>query len=298
MNLETNRIGNAITSFDAVVPAILHKKTLLSSYNPCEYVTVSDSVDDRVVTSDKRICTPPNDNDYVMNDERISDSVRLSLNMNYNGDFFDKKNKPDFIKTVSASELADILKDKPLDNSIIADLINDLLYDAAAQDGYEGITLSDSDYITESEVSDALKTIGGKLTASDLFSPIQDIELPSISTGTGIGTGSGTKIDSDIEIKVDFGSDPNVKLPDLGEPPSGKEIIQPIRDSMPFLSDFKIGGRDAACPVADISFSLAGFNFEQIIDSHCDVIEKNRKFIELIASLIWAFAALRMILSA
>lgn len=67
---------------------------------------------------------------------------------------------------------------------------------------------------------------------------------------------------------------------------------------MPFLSDFKIGGSDAACPVADISFSLAGFNFEQIIDSHCDVIEKNRKFIELIASLIWAFAALRMILSA
>ncbi|WP_339384700.1 hypothetical protein [Xenorhabdus bovienii] len=296
MNLETNRIGNAITSFDAVVPAILHKKTLLSSYNPCEYVSVSDSVDGKVVTSDKRICTPPNDNDYVMNDERISDSVHLPLNTNYNGDYFNKKNKPDSIKTVSASELADILKDKPLDNFIIADLINDLLYDAAAQDDYDGITLSDGDYITESEVNDALKTLGGRLTAADLFSPFQNIELPS--TSTEIGTGGGEKVDADIDVKVDFGSDPNIKSPDLGEPPTGKEIIQPIRDSMPFLSDFKVGSRDAACPVADISFSLWGFNFDQTIDSHCDAIEKNRKFIELIASLIWAFAALRMILSA
>ncbi|MDE1493934.1 hypothetical protein KKJ25_02875 [Xenorhabdus bovienii] len=288
-------LPNAITSFSAYVPVVIHRKEIKNNYKSCEYP--------RIVNQDgsmevKTVCTPPKESDYSFRSEKSSVYVSSSLNYNYDGNYFNEKNNSSSIKIVSASELTHLLKDQPIDNSIVANLINNLLHESAAQKDYEGITVSDGDYITESEVSEELKTVGGRLTTADLFSPIQDIELPSISTGTGIGTGSGTKIDSDIEIKVDFGSDPNVKLPDLGEPPSGKEIIQPIRDSMPFLSDFKIGGRDAACPVADISFSLAGFNFEQIIDSHCDVIEKNRKFIELIASLIWAFAALRMILSA
>ncbi|MBD2805256.1 hypothetical protein ID855_11250 [Xenorhabdus sp. ZM] len=128
---------------------------------------------------------------------------------------------------------------------------------------------------------------------------MQNIEIDSSSHDTTINNnGGGNGGEGNINVKVDLGIDPQIKAPDLDELPTGKEIIQPIRDSMPFLSDFKIGSRDAICPVADISFSLFGVNVDETINSHCDIIEKNRKLIELIASIVWAFAALRMILSA
>ncbi|CDG21376.1 protein of unknown function [Xenorhabdus poinarii G6] len=292
------QISGAVTSYDAVVPAILHKKTLKPNYRPCKYITVSEVVDDIPVNTNKYMCTPPNDGDYVINDSRISESVYLSLNTDYKGDYFTKKNESNLIKSVSANELADILKDKPLNNNVVADLINDLLYDAAAQDNYEGMVLNDNDYIKESEISDALITLGiDKLTARDLFSPYQNIEINSSTNEKNINN-SGGNTDITVDAKVDLGENPNIKSPDLDEPLTGKEIIQPIRDSMPFLSDFKIGSRDAICPVADISFSLFGVNVDETINSHCDIIEKNRKLIELIASIVWAFAALRMVLSA
>ncbi|CDH04534.1 hypothetical protein XBO1_1300108 [Xenorhabdus bovienii str. oregonense] len=291
-------ISGAVTSYDAVIPAILHTKKLKSDYHPCEYITVSEIVNDKPVETNKYMCTPPNDKDYVISDSRISERVYLSLNTDYKGDYFTKKNESNLIKSVSGNELAHILRDKPLDNNVVADLINDLLYDAAAQDNYDGILLNDDDYIKESEISDALKKLGvDKLTVSDLFSPYQNIEINSSSNETNINHGGGSG-DITVDAKVDLGENPNIKSPDLDAPPTGKEIIQPIRDSMPFLSDFKIGSRNAACPVADISFSLFGVNVDETIDSHCDMIEKNRKLIELIASLVWAFAALRMILSA
>ncbi|OKP02013.1 hypothetical protein [Xenorhabdus eapokensis] len=286
-------IGGANTAYSATIPAILHVKTLKSDFSPCSYVDLATTKN----TESKYMCVPSTDNDYIINDKKISNVIRLSLNADYKGSYFKNKNKLNSVKSVSSSELANILGDEPLDNSIIADLITDLLHDAALQDGYQGIPVSDGDYISESEIADVLKTLGkDKLTARDLFSPYQNIEIDQSTNETTINNGGG-KTDVNVDAKVDLGEDPNIKSPDLEEPPTGRDIIDPIKNSMPFLSDFKLSGRNATCPTVNDHFSLMGYEFNLVIENHCPLIEKNRNFIELIASLIWALVALRVLLS-
>ncbi len=290
-------LPNAITSFSAYVPVVIHRKEIKNSYNPCEYP--------RIVNQDgsmevKTVCTPPKESDYLFSAEKSSVYVSTSLNYDYDGNYFNERNKSSSAKIVSADELTAILKDEPLNNSIIAKLINDLLHDAAAQNDYQGINVNDGDYITEAEVSDALKSLGyDKLTAADLFSPIQNIELDLSSHETTVNNnGGGNGNGGNIDVKVDLGTDPKIKAPDLEKPPTGREIAQPIIDGMSFISDFKISGKSAACPTVNTTFSLMGFDFDLVIDSHCDLIERNRKLMELITSLVWAFLALRIVLDA
>ncbi|WP_323867300.1 hypothetical protein [Xenorhabdus szentirmaii] len=290
-------LPNAYNYFSANVPVIINRKEIKSNFEPCD--RIRQDANGNPIWGDY-ICTPPSESDYLLHSERTNLSVHVSLNQSYDGNYFNEKLKSSPIRVVSANELPHLLNNKTIDNSIVANLINDLLHDAAAQSGYEGIIVSDGDYVTLSEVDNALRELGyDKIAISDFFSPIQNIEIDSSSHDTTINNnGGGNGGEGNINVKVDLGIDPQIKAPDLDELPTGKEIIQPIRDSMPFLSDFKIGSRDAICPVADISFSLFGVNVDETINSHCDIIEKNRKLIELIASIVWAFAALRMILSA
>ncbi len=234
--------------------------------------------------------------------ERTRRSVHVGLNYSYDGDYFNEKLKSSSVRVVSANELPHILKDKLIDNSVVANLINYLLHDAAAQKDYNGIKISDGDYITSSEVGEALRELGHNyLTASDLFSPIQNIESGlsfNEITVNNQGGGNNGNGGGNIEVNLDLGTDPNIKAPDLEKPPTGKEIAQPIIDGMSFISDFKISGKNASCPTVNTSFSLMGFDFDLVIDSHCDLIERNRKLIELITSLVWAFLALRVVLDA
>ncbi|MBD1228963.1 hypothetical protein [Xenorhabdus griffiniae] len=295
-------IGGASTRYEATVPAVLHVRTLKNGFNPCEIVelaTGETNIYGEPVTERKRMCTPPTDSDYIINDKKISNLVYLSLNTDYKSNYFKNKNKLNSVKSVSSSELADILDDESVDNAIVADLMTDLLHDAALQDDYQGIPVSDDDYISESEIADALRKLGkDKLTARDLFSPYQNIEIDQLTNNeTTINSGNG-KTDINVEAKVDLGENPNIKSPDLGELPTGRDIIDPIKNSMPFLSDFKLSGKNATCPTVDSHFSLMSHDFHLVIDTHCPLIEQNRTFIELIASLIWALVALRVLLSA
>lgn len=291
-------LANSVTVFKAKVPYIIHRKEIKSHYKSCDYLNVANQ---NGSFENKTVCTPPKDSDYNLSSERGSIKLSVSLNNDYVGNHFNERMKLSSAKVLSANELSDILKNKPIDNSIVANLINDLLHDAAAQQGYEGIKVSDGDYITASEVGEALRELGhDHLTASDLFSPIQNIEsglsaneITVNNQGGGNNGGGGN-----IEVNLDLGTDPNIKAPDLEKPPTGKEIAQPIIDGLSFISDFKISGKAASCPVVDTDFSLMGFEFRFFMDSHCDLIESNRKFIELITSLVWAFLALRVVLDA
>ncbi|WP_340610859.1 hypothetical protein [Xenorhabdus bharatensis] len=290
-------LANAATVFKVKVPYILHKKTIKSHYTACDYP--------RVVNQDgsvevKTVCTPPQASDYNFSSERGNIALSVSLNHDYVGSYFNEKIKSSAVKVLSANELSDLLKDKPLDNAIVASLMNELLQDAAAQQGYEGIKFSDSDYITAAEVDAALKELGHThLTASDLFSPVQNIESGlSANDITVNNQGGGNNGGGNISVNVDLGTDPNIKAPDLEKPPTGKEIAQPIIDGLSFIEDFKITGKAGSCPVVDTDFSLMGFDFRLFMDSHCDLIERNRPFIELITSLVWAFLALRVVLDA
>ncbi|PHM31184.1 hypothetical protein [Xenorhabdus innexi] len=288
---------NAYNYFKANVPVIINRKEIKSNFEPCDRVT-QDSDGNRIWGD--YICIPPSESDYLFRAERTDIPVSVVLNRNYDGNYFNDKLKSSSVRVVSANELPNLLKDKSIDNSIVANLINDLLYDAAAQNGYEGITVSDGDYVTASDVNNVLKDLGyEKISTLDFFSPIQNIEIDSsfhdiTINNNGGGNGGGGNID----FKLDLGIDPQIKSPNLEKPPTGKDIAQPIIDSLSFMDEFKLTGKDASCPVANIEFSLWEFEFKAVVDGHCDLIERNRKLFELITSIAWAFLALRIVLAA
>lgn len=284
-------IDNAITYYKATVPVVIHDKKINRSYKPCEYVTVTET---NGSTSRKKMCTPPTEIDYSITDSRESFSSMLSLNFNYTGNSLKPSETTEPVKVVTATELADLLSDTPLDNSTVADMLTNLLSDAASKTGYEGVPFTDDDYITDTEVANALKSLNGTLTAASLMTSAEDKNGNIVISNTTTNVGGDISNETTIEANVDLGEDPNIKSPELEETPTGKQILTPIQESMPFLNDFKITGRDAQCPVARFSV----FDHDYVIDKHCDLIEQNRKLIELFVSILWAFVALRAVLKA
>ncbi|WP_254877586.1 hypothetical protein [Cronobacter muytjensii] len=284
-------LDNAITYYQASVPVVIHDKKIKSSYKPCEYVTVTET---NGSTSSKKMCTPPTEDDYAITDSRDSFSSMVSLNFNYTGNALKPAETTEPAKVVTATELADLLSDTQLDNWTVADMLTDLLSQAASKTGYEGVPFTDDDYITDTEVANALKSLNGTLTAASLMTSAEDKNGNIVISNTTTNVGGDTSNETTIEAKVDLGEDPNIKSPELEETPTGKQILAPIQESMPFLNDFKITGRDAQCPVARFSV----FDHDYVIDKHCDLIEQNRKLIELFVSILWAFVALRAVLKA
>lgn len=283
-------LDNAITYYKAAVPVVIHDKKIKSSYKSCEYVKVTETDG---TTSSKKMCTPPTEDDYTITDSRESYSSMLSLNFNYTGNALKPAETTEPAKVVTATELADLLSDTQLDNWTVADMLTDLLSQAASKTGYEGVPFTDDDYITDTEVANALKSLNGTLTAASLMTSAEDKNGNIVISNT-TNVGGDTSNETTIEAKVDLGEDPNIKSPELEETPTGKQILAPIQESMPFLNDFKITGRDAQCPVARFSV----FDHDYVIDKHCDLIEQNRKLIELFVSILWAFVALRAVLKA
>ncbi|HHW7331985.1 hypothetical protein NBY25_25085 (plasmid) [Escherichia coli] len=283
-------LDNAITYYKAAVPVVIHDKKIKSSYKSCEYVKVTETDG---TTSSKKMCTPPTEDDYAITESRESYSSMLSLNFNYTGNALKPAETTEPAKVVTATELADLLSDTQLDNWTVADMLTDLLSQAASKAGYEGVPFTDDDYITDTEVANALKSLNGTLTAASLMTSAEDKNGNIVISNT-TNVGGDTSNETTIEAKVDLGEDPNIKSPELEETPTGKQILAPIQESMPFLNDFKITGRDAQCPVARFSV----FDHDYVIDKHCDLIEQNRKLIELFVSILWAFVALRAVLKA
>lgn len=283
-------LDNAITYYKAAVPVVIHDKKIKSSYKSCEYVKVTETDGS---TSSKKMCTPPTEDDYAITDSRESYSSMLSLNYNYTGNALKPAETTEPAKVVTATELADLLSDTQLDNWTVADMLTDLLSQAASKTGYEGVPFTDDDYITDTEVANALKSLNGTLTAASLMTSAEDKNGNIVISNT-TNVGGDTSNETTIDVKVDLGEDPNIKSPELEETPTGKQILAPIQESMPFLNDFKITGRDAQCPVARFSV----FDHDYVIDKHCDLIEQNRKLIELFVSILWAFVALRAVLKA
>lgn len=284
-------LDNAVTYYEATVPVVIHKKLISNTYKPCEYITVTENDG---TSSRKTMCTPPTENDYNVTDTRDSFNTMVSLNFKYTGNALKPSETIEPAKVVTATELADLLSDTQLDNWTVADMLTNLLSEAASKTGYEGVPFTDDDYITDTEVANALKSLNGTLTAASLMTSVEDKNGNIVISNTTTNVGGDTSNETTIEAKVDLGEDPNIKSPELEETPTGKQILAPIQESMPFLNDFKITGRDAQCPVARFSV----FDHDYVIDKHCDLIEQNRKLIELFVSILWAFVALRAVLKA
>ncbi|MGC6245702.1 hypothetical protein ACMXZD_06020 [Pasteurella multocida] len=89
----------------------------------------------------------------------------------------------------------------------------------------------------------------------------------------------------------DFFGEP--KYPDL-DIPSARDILLPFNQFFPSLQNFKLEKHSASCP----TWSLDVLNHHFTLDAHCPLLEEQRQLIELVFSILWAFIALRHLLSA
>lgn len=186
------------------------------------------------------------------------------------------------------TEQEETAKNTPLNPQRLADVANALLLDAASQSDYSGIPISSSNpLVTAADFTDALTATGRtEPTNAEWTTPWEDLETTS-DTGTDTGTGAGAGTDSGT------GSETATE-PTLDSPPDGKTILAPILDMFPEWDDFSIGSRAVICPIAQ--FELWDKNF--VVDSHCDLIEKNREVIKIVFLIFWSFSAFRRVMSA
>lgn len=172
---------------------------------------------------------------------------------------------------------------KELNPQIIADIANNVWQQASNEPGYGGVPYSSAYAATSSDAAASTTT---KPTVGDLVVP--DPEFGT-DTSTEPDPNTGTGGDSTI-----IGKDPGVASPTLEPTYTAKQIIAPIENSMPFLTNLELPVKSAVCPT--YSFDWNGRNF--VADVHCELIEKYKSVIQIIASICWSLVALRMILSA
>ncbi|EMZ1178440.1 hypothetical protein ABC533_004987 [Salmonella enterica] len=186
----------------------------------------------------------------------------------------------DALNTLTEADLA-----KDLNPQVVADIANNVWSQASNEPGYGGVPYSPSYAATSSDVSAATST---KPTVGDLVVP--DGQFGSdTATNPDPDPNAGSGGDSTV-----IGKDPGIASPTLETPYTAQQIIGPIENSMPFLRNLELPVKSAVCPT--YSFDWNGKNF--IADVHCDLIEKYKSVIQIIASICWSLVALRMILSA
>ncbi|MCO7050909.1 hypothetical protein NAG84_13740 [Proteus terrae] len=212
----------------------------------------------------------------------------------YNKEFIADQNEPEKQYTLANdndgfSSLEE-LKEQQLDLDKLASILNNLFYQSATQPDYDGIPITSSNPITADEIR-AVYPDYNKLTDFDLLYPAQvkpDGEL--IVNTPGVSQGNNGK----GKVELDFGDYPNIEAPELDEPPTGKEILEPIENLFPFMKEINISSKEVSCPIAEFNV----FNTPYKLDSHCVLLEGNKAIFQLIASIVWGFLSLRIILSA
>lgn len=233
--------------------------------------------------------------------------------------------------------LKDWIEELPIDDKaklispeLVAEFIDKLWEQTAAQDGYDGepyvsgkitpelVRSVASDFAT---VGDALETIGttgtsggteltqdrntGKLhdsttdptTPGQGSNPSTTPDAPAdTKPGTIGGTNTGTVGDQNIniDVKLDLGDYPDIKQPTLEEPPTAASILDPIFNLFPNLKDYRVPERDLSCP----PISIEAFGETYSTDLHCTLIEDNRTTISASMLLFFTIMSLIIVLGA
>ncbi|ENS1319570.1 hypothetical protein ACI8BE_002320 [Proteus mirabilis] len=256
-------------------------------------------------TCDKNNCRFSNLRDLKITKDTPIYSVSAKYDYefkNYNGDWVQSENS--YLKILRDNPVYDGIsksdkivnvesaKDMYVTAKQLSDAINSLMLETSLSPDYKGIPFSTEKTFTESEVKKALNT--DSIPLVELlkgFEPYGDIK-------------SIEELNKELNINVDKNPDPNkpdidkevdadIKYPDL-EMPTAEQILNPYKSFFPELQNFKLTPRNAECPVWIVPF--LGKDYQ--IDSHCPLIEQNRGVFESVFSLVWAFIALRKLLSA
>ncbi|MDE8755933.1 hypothetical protein PZA22_15725 [Pectobacterium polaris] len=170
-----------------------------------------------------------------------------------------------------------------LDAQQMADVLNALMLDAAAQPDYRGIVVTSANpLITAQDVLTAANAVGRpNPTQAEWTSPWQDLQPE-------------TQPLPQPEPNPEPNPEPPAVPPEMELPPDGKTILSPLTVAFSEWENFSIGQRAAQCPTAE--FSIWDENF--VVSSHCELIEKNRDLIRIFCLICWGFAAFRRVMSA
>lgn len=167
---------------------------------------------------------------------------------------------------------------------VMATIANNVWKQASEQAGYDGIPYSESYPITKNDVA----TLGSNSPS------VGDFVMPDSSLGTDPEPDTGTTPDTSTGDGSVIGTNPEVEPPSLDDVYTGRQVMQPIMDSMPFLRDFQLPERTAVCPT--YSFDWNGKTF--VADVHCILIDKFKHIIYMICMFSWSFIGIRIVLEA
>ncbi|URG54569.1 hypothetical protein IG605_009995 [Pectobacterium quasiaquaticum] len=168
-----------------------------------------------------------------------------------------------------------------LDAQQMADTLNALLMDAAAQPDYRGIAVTSANPL---------------VTAQDVLSAASTIGRPNPAQAEWTTPWSDLQPETQPQPQPEPNPQPETPPipPELESPPDGKTILAPITGMFSEWDSFSIGSRSVQCPTPE--FTIWDTNF--VVDSHCGLIEKNRDLIRIFCLICWGFAAFRRVMSA
>ncbi|QKJ65474.1 hypothetical protein HQN60_01270 [Deefgea piscis] len=185
----------------------------------------------------------------------------------------------------------------------LAAAANALWRNAALQPDYRGLPYDAADPITEGDVEDwRVKNPNSYPKVRDFVSPAMNpkstpqLPIPPVTAVTNPGT---QPINPPAgATKIDLGPDPVIGSPELEQTPTGKEIFAPINDALEPLKGFQVPSHSAQCPTGEFNFSLMGHPFSGSFDAHCQLFEQHKEVMSSAALLMWALAALFIVLAA
>ncbi|TAI90443.1 hypothetical protein [Pectobacterium versatile] len=206
----------------------------------------------------------------------ISEVVSVQQNKNYSDQI--APSVPDI-----TPEQQEQLQKTALNAQSLADTLNALLLDAASQPDYAGVPVTSSNpLISARDILDAASAVGRpNPTQAEWTTPWENLQ-------------------PETQPQPEPNPEPNPQPetppvpPELESPPDGKTVLAPLVGAFPEWESFSIGSRSAQCPVAE--FTIWDENF--VVDSHCELIEKNRDLIRIFCLICWMFAAFRRVMSA
>lgn len=211
-----------------------------------------------------------------------------------------------------ANSMTDQVKGAKLDETTLANIVDQAWKKAAAQPGYTGLPYSVSEPIEDFEVQpwidanpSSVPTIGDLLTpASNANSQTVPIGI-SVSPSNGGGTTPVPGEASNVnvvntpnvnvmnKVQIDFGSAPTIAPPNT-DAPTALSILSPLLNLMPDLKAYTVPAHIGECPRPTIDV----YDWHLRFDSMCDLAEQQREPLFKVMMALWAVAALYTFLRA
>jgi hypothetical protein len=194
----------------------------------------------------------------------------------------------------------------PVAPKVMADLLNKLWSNAAAQPGYDGLPFNSADPVTEAEARAVLNANPALWpSVGELNNPAcptcyagQEIainipengSLPSTDPGYQPvpGTSPGTS------PTLDLGPNPATPQPALETAPSAASIIEPLFSWFPGLTSLTVNVGGASCPTDTVNV----LDTQLVLDQHCAMMEQHRALIGAVMLAVWTMAAAVVLLRA